>query len=160
MADIKLTALPAATSLALTDILLVTKSPGGAAASNKVTVSTLLNTTAWTDYSATSTIVGWSSFTIKNIYYKKIGTLVFCSFALQGVSNSTTTTFTLPDVVNAAAFNMTVPLYAGDNSVQVSTAIAFLTAGSATIACYPTGAGGGWTASNTKSVRGQFFYEV
>jgi hypothetical protein len=26
---------------------------------------------SWTDYSATSTIVGWSSFTEKFIYYKK-----------------------------------------------------------------------------------------
>ena len=43
MADVKITALPAATSLAFTDIVLVTKSPGGAAASNKATLDVLSN---------------------------------------------------------------------------------------------------------------------
>jgi hypothetical protein len=43
MADKKLTDLAAATSLAFTDIVLVTKSPGGAAASNKATLAILSN---------------------------------------------------------------------------------------------------------------------
>ena len=44
MADVKITALPAATTLALTDIIPVVKSPGGAAATNKATIATLLDT--------------------------------------------------------------------------------------------------------------------
>ena len=41
MADVKITALPAATTLALTDIIPVVKSPGGAAATNKATLTVL-----------------------------------------------------------------------------------------------------------------------
>jgi len=50
----------------------------------------------WANYSAVSTIVGWSSFTTKLIYTKKIGKTVFVSFFLHGVSNATTISFTLP----------------------------------------------------------------
>src|SRR5205814_10418940 len=53
-------------------------------------------TVAWMDYSATSTIVVWTSFTSKLIFYKKIGKDVFVQFELTGTSNATTSTFTLP----------------------------------------------------------------
>ena len=53
---------------------------------------------SWIDYSATSTIVGWSSFTSKQILYKVIDNnkTLLLNFLIAGVSNSTQTTFTLP----------------------------------------------------------------
>ena len=33
----------------------------------------MVTSVPWTDYSATSTIVGWTSYTTKEIWYKKIG---------------------------------------------------------------------------------------
>lgn len=63
----------------------------------------LSDVTAWTDYSATSTINGWSSFTTKFIQYYKIGKLVTVQFFLSGTSNSATTNFTVPfTTVNTA----------------------------------------------------------
>ena len=52
--------------------------------------------TSWIDISATSTIVGWSSFTARFIFYKIIDGYCFIDFSLEGTSNSTTTTFTMP----------------------------------------------------------------
>ena len=46
----------------------------------------MVTSVAWTDYSATSTIVGWSSYTTKSIFYKKIGKLVFVQFVISGVA--------------------------------------------------------------------------
>jgi hypothetical protein len=61
-----------------------------------ITEINLLDPTDWVDYSATSTIVGWSSFTAKKIRYRVVGKLVFVTAQLTGTSNSTTTSFTLP----------------------------------------------------------------
>jgi hypothetical protein len=52
--------------------------------------------TSWIDISATSTIVGWSSFTARFIFYKIIDGYCFIDFQLEGTSNSATTTFTMP----------------------------------------------------------------
>jgi hypothetical protein len=55
-----------------------------------------IDKTSWIDISTTSTIVGWSSFTSRFIFYKIIDGYCFIDFQLEGNSNSTTTTFTLP----------------------------------------------------------------
>lgn len=56
---------------------------------------------AWTDYSATSTIVGWSSFTTKVISYLTVTPKThFVRVNLSGTSDSTTTTITLPFTLN------------------------------------------------------------
>ena len=51
----------------------------------------------WTDYSGTSAITGWTSYTTKEIFYKKIiGNLVFVKFRIAGESDTTNANFTLP----------------------------------------------------------------
>ena len=60
-----------------------------------------LDYTALTDYSSTSTIVGWSAYTTKQIKYKMIGSVYFVFFNIAGTSNSTTTYFTLPITLSA-----------------------------------------------------------
>lgn len=108
------------------------------------------------DYSATSTIVGWSSFTSKFLVYKKIGRLVFVNFNFIGTSNSTSTSFTLPFT------NVIQHVYSicrvQDNGGTIDAGLAILTNTSNTVSLYKTINGGGWTATGTKAAQGQFIF--
>lgn len=53
-------------------------------------------TVDWTNYGATSTIVGFSGTPTKNIWYKKVGDIVSVRGSIEGVSSRTDFTFTLP----------------------------------------------------------------
>lgn len=115
-------------------------------------------TDTWTDYSATSTIVGWSSFTTKILYYKKVGKLVFVSFSFIGTSNSTAASFSLPYSA-ASPTGITIPVNADDNGAQITKAVGYL-GDASTLSFYVDGGGTGWTNSGSKQVRGQFFYQA
>ena len=123
---------------------------------NVITEINLLDPTDWIDYSATSTIVGWSSFTTKVIKYRVIGKQMFILVSLSGTSNSTSTTFTLPnnninqvlaayayDINNGTAVNGQISTSVNSNSVLIQQN--FLST---------------WTASGTKSVYSEFFIEI
>lgn len=115
-----------------------------------------LYTTAWTNYFSSATKVGWSSYTASNMYYKKVGNLVFVTFEISGTSNSTSTTVTLPHAVNKAIdFTLRV-----QNNGTFTHGTGVVSAGGSTVTFYRTPGGAGWTASGTKSLYGQFFYEV
>jgi hypothetical protein len=113
--------------------------------------------TAWSDYSDKSTIVGWSSFTKKQIYYKKIGETVFVNFYLSGTSDSNTVSFTLPYVSGQPTLYL--PILATDNS-NTDIGMITLVAGGSSVTAIVRVAGGSWTASGTKQIIGQFFYQV
>jgi hypothetical protein len=118
--------------------------------------------TDWTNYFATSTIVGWAAGIAGTIYYKKIGKTVFVDFALSGTSNSTTTTFTLPYNCVAQPFISTWG-NAVDNNIQLTSPGQIYMAGSGNIVevCKTSAySHTSWTASNVKQVYGQFFYET
>ncbi len=113
--------------------------------------------TVWTDYFATSTIVGWSSKT-GYIYTKKIGKTVFVQYQISGTSNSTSTTFTVPYAGNA---NVGMSLgYAVDNGGTAVAGYITLPGGDSIVTLYSTVASGAWTASGTKNVQGAFCYET
>jgi len=121
-----------------------------------ITEINLLDPTDWVDYSATSTVVGWSSFTLKIIRYRVIGKMVFVSVNLSGPSNSATTSFTLPfQNKNIESLNMG---YAINNGVTVIGSFDVV-ANSSTCNLYQN-YGSTWTASGTKLLYGQFFYEI
>ena len=119
--------------------------------------------TPWIDFSEQSTIVGWSSFTTKRIRYKVVGNIVYVYFSLEGTSNSTSTTFSLPILPKIAiafpfAFHSDNGVYfIGGFGNNISTNI---------ITCYKTQSISSttftttWTASGTKTITGQFFYEI
>ena len=109
----------------------------------------------WTDYSAISTIVGWTSFTTKVINYKRDGKMLFCEYHLAGTSNSATTTFTLPHLNQTT---MNVPCLAVDSGTIVANPICY--AGNPTVQFYKDITGAVWTATGAKQVRGQFFFEI
>lgn len=117
-------------------------------------------TVAFTDYSSTSTVVGWSSFTTKRLYYKKIGKLVFVEFQFNGTSDSTSTSFTLP-FTPSSNITFRIAAKASDNGVSLATpASGTVTLSSTTVSFSSDYASAGWTASGTKSLNGQFFYEA
>lgn len=119
-------------------------------------------TVAYVDYGGTSTIVGWSGFTKQNIYYKKIGRTVHVWYDLDGTSNSTSTTFTVPyPAVNT--IESMFPCRARDNNAdQAAPGVAQVSANSNVITVYKdwTFSSTSWTASARKIVEGYICYQT
>jgi hypothetical protein len=124
--------------------------------------------TAYTDYYSSSTIVGWSSLTAgrRRIMYKTIGKLVFVWFHLEGTSNATNITFTLPYTSTSIGYGAKMfgsPLtFTYNNTVAVAIqGVVHLDVNSNVATCNlsPT-ANDGWTASGVKEVGGNFVYEM
>jgi hypothetical protein len=111
----------------------------------------------WTDYSGTSTITGWSSFTIKEIGYKKIGNLVFVKFRLIGTSDVTNANFTLPLTgegdINGACWGR-------DNGGTRAPTLFYVDGSIPDVDIWWGGSATGFTASGTKEAAGHFWYEV
>ncbi|MBF0510836.1 MAG: hypothetical protein HQL13_00740 [Candidatus Omnitrophica bacterium] len=116
----------------------------------------------WSDYSASSTIVGWSSISSSVILTKKIGKIVFVYFNISGTSNTTTVTFTLPYSCNSNSLYWPNGILATtvDRSTNLSVpGKCYMGPGSNTVVCVSSPIGGAWTASGTKIVQGQFWYQ-
>lgn len=118
-----------------------------------------LSTVVWTDYSGTSTITGFSSRSVTELRYKKIGHLVFVSYRIIGTSNSTSFSFTLP-YANGGLANTHGAGQSEDNGVFLSTAIGQVGSGSSTLSFFKDAGGGSWTNSGEKRASAQFFYET
>lgn len=122
-------------------------------------VGDLYTDNGWTDYSGTSTVTGWSSFTSKQICCKKVGKLVFCAFNLNGTSNTGTSSFTLPytSAANPVAFQS---VHSGsDNGGAYAFGRAGIAANSNLVSLYKDAASTAWTASGAKHIRGLIWYE-
>lgn len=114
---------------------------------------------AWVDYSSTSTVTGWSSFTTKIILYKLSYKTIHVIFYLGGTSNSSTATFTLPTASSSNCY-VSLTYIAVNSGTSVSGCRYELPGSSSTVTCDPTNGGGTWTSSGTKVVRGEFFYKI
>lgn len=120
-----------------------------------------LEAKAWTDYSTTSTVVGWSGSPTKTIFYKKTGKAVFVSFNFTGTSDSTAISFTLPYASAAGVTFGAKCSFAIDNtSTEMPYARAALEPSASTCNIYTDFVGTSWTASGTKAVNGEFWYEA
>ena len=132
------------------------------AATGDLSVTGDINTTAWTAF--TSTIVGWEDplATHALVNYKKVGNLVYVQFYLEGVSDTTAVTFTLPFTqISTNGVELKVAIQVQDNGTISTTAgLLVLAANSATVSCFKDMAGAVWTNSGTKRVQGQFWYEA
>jgi hypothetical protein len=120
--------------------------------------------TPWIDFSEQSSIIGWSSFTTKIIRYKVVGNIVHVTYFISGISNSTTTSFTVPFLIKisgASATALTV-----DNGTATTTGYLLFSANSNNllarkpISRTDVGSSATWTASGTKEIQGQLFYEI
>lgn len=115
----------------------------------------------WFDYFSASTIVGWAASPTGFMYVKKIGKTVFVNFQISGTSNATNATFTVPYATQAAGHGVAIKTGdAVDDGTFVSTAIISPANNSTTITLYRDRAAAPWTASGTKTINGQFFYEA
>lgn len=127
-----------------------------------ITASGDIHTIPYTDYYSSSTIIGWTgSLNPAVLKYKKVGNLVFVQFNLRGTSNSTAASFTLPYTpadgnnwwVGSCHSNM-------DNNSTMSTGDCYYANSKFNLTSTPLGSASSWTASNTKDIKGQFWFEV
>lgn len=114
--------------------------------------------TPWTDYSATSTVVGWSAFTTKEIYYKIVGKIVFVNFNISGTSNSTTTTFTLTKNAKKSSYGAFRVISNGVS--QTIPGRAAISTSSSTVTLVLDWAGNSISSTGTKTCQGFLFFEI
>ena len=110
---------------------------------------------SWTDYSATSTISGFSGFTRKLLNYKKVGKTVFVFVDFLGTSNATTITFTVPYTNIALDTWFSGSALTGGTNAMASGSV---TTNSDVVTLYPNAAQGSWS-NGTSAWKGQFFFE-
>lgn len=123
-------------------------------------LETKLTKNTWIDYSATSTIVGWSSFITKEIFILIVGDILFCQFLLNGTSNSTTTSFTINynnPSTNLASTNNYVVNAGTPTATPGRIAISN---GSNVVTLTVNGSGGLYSATGNKQAIGQFFMKI
>ncbi len=113
----------------------------------------------WTDYSGDSTVTGWSSTTIKDIHYKKIGNMVFVLFVIEGTSDQTYARFTVPyaKATDESCVNI---IRAKDDGGAWVAGLQVLGNGAIIVNLYKDPNGGAFQSSNAKGVQGQFWYEA
>lgn len=117
--------------------------------------------TTFTDYSSTSTIVGWGSFTTKQVFYKKVGKTMTVWYRLVGTSNSTSITFTLPFSNNSSiVVNANVSQAIDNTNTNAPGALLQMATGGSTATLFVDSGGTGWTNTGTKNVSGQFSYQT
>jgi hypothetical protein len=112
--------------------------------------------TTYIDYSAISTVVGWSSTTIKQIFYKVIDDLVMVTVTIDGISNNTLTSITLPFTAAKTAHSKSSYLR-NNGSVSVSAGLILINEGTNVLTFYNVN-NITWAATNQKAVYLQFYY--
>ena len=120
-------------------------------------------TAPWQDYSLLSTVLGWSSFTAKNIYYVLRGKQLFVSFQISGESNATSISFTIPYIASdVVGFTFGGALTVGqDNGSYITGACrCYISNNSAIVGCDSNMAGGVWTNHGAKRVDGSFVLQI
>lgn len=117
--------------------------------------------TSWSNFTNLS-VTGWASGWTGGLYYKKVGSVVFVSFSVNGTSNSSSATVTLPYASAAGMISGGALIYAADNGTAVTTGGGmYMAGGQTTMGLYTNlGVTGTWTASGTKTVYGEFWYEA
>jgi hypothetical protein len=119
--------------------------------------------TAMINYATTSTIVGWSAFTNKELSYGLSGLNgKFCRVHvyLNGTSNATGVTFTLPFAASNIAASWAGPIRVQDNGGAFGWGLYSILAGGTTVTVYSTPGGAGWTGSGNKVIEADFWYEL
>jgi hypothetical protein len=112
-----------------------------------------------TDTSATSTIVGWSSFSFKIIKEYDFGNgFVLVDYFLQGVSNSTTTSFTLINNNNSFQRKETNVGVGNNGIVSNVNGIYLINGNSNVVSFFQNNSEIAFTSGNQKTIRGNFIY--
>ena len=88
--------------------------------------------------------------------------MVFVNVDLQGTSNSTAATFTLPYALGSSAFAVVPLMFTANSGTFTIGGYAVISGSTATIWRWTNinSTSSSWTASGTKIATGQFFYEI
>ncbi len=118
--------------------------------------------TGWTDFSGSIGFTGFSANPTGIVArYKLIGKIChICLIMTAGTSNTTAFTITGLPVTSSGNLQRVSIAKVLNNSAQVYTADAFISASSTILSLVLNGSGSGWTNSGTKSAEGNFFYET
>jgi len=132
---------------------------------NTSTYTAAVLDSGWVDWSDSSTIVGWSSFTTKHIRYRRVGKTVYFVINLAGTSNSTSTSITLPYPLSNNSLIVLAPIGRVTNNGASALGWPNWVAGSASLtfqiwSAYGGSSTGTWANSYTKALYFQGFYEI
>ena len=130
----------------------------------RITAAGDIYSTGWTDYYSSSTIVGWSSLTSgrRQIMYRTLGNMVFVAFHLEGTSDATTISFTVPytsATIGSEWYYTSALGFTYDNGGYKAAGRLGLPSNSNVVSVHKAELPGGWTATGTKIVSGQFWYQ-
>jgi hypothetical protein len=111
------------------------------------------------DYSASASPQGWAATPSTSVWYKKIGKMVFVLFDISGTSNDTIANF------NAPFSQDTRQSWDGITSLMLDngSGLAYpgrVSIGSGHITIYKDMYTGAFTASGSKRVHGEFWYQT
>lgn len=114
----------------------------------------------WVDYSATSTIVGWSSFTTKSIQVLNVNNkYLIVHIYIDGVSNSPSASCTIPN--NATSRTDFAGVRCANNgSFATTPAVLYILSGSNNIVFNLNNSGTGFTASGNKILLCQLIVKI
>lgn len=127
---------------------------------NNNVMATIPTVGTWVDYSALSTIVGWSSFTTKSIWILNVDNkFLLVNYFIDGVSNSSPTSFTIPN--NAIERIDNNGIRCGSNGIfAVNPGASYILAGSKIINFILNSSGAGFTASGNKTIIGKEIIKI
>lgn len=114
----------------------------------------------WLDWADNSTVLGWSYFTDKYLYYMDLGGVCLVQFKFSGASNSTTTSFTLPFVGEdfPGGYQNFDCISRNNGSYQLSGGLVRIASETTLVEAHKNKGYGGWTGVGTKTIEGQFIY--
>jgi len=113
----------------------------------------------WTDYSATSTITGWSSYTTKLLQYEITDKVIRVMVQLEGTGTGTSVSFTLP--VSSSSWGTQYFILQTQNNTTQSASVAWVNASSSTVTISNSASTTtSWTNGVLRNVRGQFFINI
>ena len=117
------------------------------------------DTAAWVDYSATSTITGWSSYTTKLIKYQVVGKTMKVMVQIEGTGTGTAVSFTLPNSATAWGKQYFI-LHTRNNTTQSASVATVAANGSTVTVSNNASTTSSWTNGVCRDVQGQFFINI
>jgi len=117
------------------------------------------DTAAWVDYSATSTITGWSSYTTKLIQYQVVGNIMRVMVQIEGTGTGTAVSFTLPNSATAWGTQYFI-LHTRNNTTQSASVATVAANGSTVTVSNSASTTSSWTNGVGRDVQGQFFINI
>ncbi len=117
------------------------------------------DTAAWVDYSATSTITGWSSYTTKLIQYQVVGNIMRVMVQIEGTGTGTSVSFTLPNSATAWGTQYFI-LHTRNNTTQSASVATVAANGSTVTVSNSASTTSSWTNGVGRDVQGQFFINI